>query len=527
MPEGDTLHRTADGLRPHLVGRVVSRARAGGPGALPRTDRLTGSTVTAVEALGKNLIIRFDNGLEIRTHLRMNGSWHRYRPGEPWRRPVARARLVLEVPGTVAVCFDAPVVELLETRAEGLHPALAGTRAGPPGGRLRNCRSGRGAAPAARPGPGRSPDRRGPPRPARPRRDRQRLQERGALSRAGRPVATGRRGRRRYARAARGRRSPAPRPERGSSPPTGTGDDRSGSGGRRPGPLGLRPGGSALPPVRDAHPASCAGRRAPAPDLLVPALPGPRSRLRPDVVERGRAPVQSGPMCEHYVARAAEPFRIDELWSFTERLERYGLAGFGWGAAWTGRRRVDRVVPRRPGLPRRPRARRGRRDRDHRPARPSPPPVPAVDPDSAGHPAVHRSGRPVRLLAQRGPARLPSLAGALPTGGSDPRPGRHRGGRPLARGRLGSRGARRPSPGHAPRRLRRRREHGRAEPPTGRPYHYAGNAENPVFTFRLGRIRLASTGIYSLDRSLFRFVAPGAQDRALVRMHSTVALPAS
>ena len=40
-------------------------------------------------------------------------------------------------------------------------------------------------------------------------------------------------------------------------------------------------------------------------------------------------------MCEQFVARAAEPFRIDELWPFTERLERYGLAGFGWGAAWT------------------------------------------------------------------------------------------------------------------------------------------------------------------------------------------------
>jgi len=38
-------------------------------------------------------------------------------------------------------------------------------------------------------------------------------------------------------------------------------------------------------------------------------------------------------MCEQFVARAAEPFRIDELWPFTERLERYGLAGFGWGAA--------------------------------------------------------------------------------------------------------------------------------------------------------------------------------------------------
>ena len=41
-------------------------------------------------------------------------------------------------------------------------------------------------------------------------------------------------------------------------------------------------------------------------------------------------------MCEHFVARAAEPFRLDELWPFTERLERFGLAGFGWGAAWLG-----------------------------------------------------------------------------------------------------------------------------------------------------------------------------------------------
>ena len=39
-------------------------------------------------------------------------------------------------------------------------------------------------------------------------------------------------------------------------------------------------------------------------------------------------------MCEHFVARAAEPFRLDALWPFTERLERFGIAGFGWGAAW-------------------------------------------------------------------------------------------------------------------------------------------------------------------------------------------------
>lgn len=127
MPEGDTLVRAAAGLRPHLLGRTVTAARAPAPG--PQAERVVGATITAVEAAGKNLLIRFDNGLEIRTHLRMHGSWHRYRPGERWRRPAARARLVIEVPGSVAVCFDAPTVELFEQRSEALHPSLS--RLGP------------------------------------------------------------------------------------------------------------------------------------------------------------------------------------------------------------------------------------------------------------------------------------------------------------------------------------------------------------------------------------------------------------
>lgn len=127
MPEGDTLVRTAVGLRTFLLGRTVTAASARQPG--PRAERLVGATVTAVEAAGKNLLIRLDNGLEIRTHLGMHGSWHRYRPGERWHRPPARARLVMEVPGWVAVCFDAPVVELFEARAERLHPSLS--RLGP------------------------------------------------------------------------------------------------------------------------------------------------------------------------------------------------------------------------------------------------------------------------------------------------------------------------------------------------------------------------------------------------------------
>jgi endonuclease-8 len=127
MPEGDTLARTAAGLRPYLLGRSVTAATARQPG--PQAERLVGATVTAVEALGKHLLIRFDNGLEVRTHLSLHGSWHRYRPGEPWRRPPGRERLVIEVPGSVAVCFDAPVVELFEQRTEAMHPSLS--RLGP------------------------------------------------------------------------------------------------------------------------------------------------------------------------------------------------------------------------------------------------------------------------------------------------------------------------------------------------------------------------------------------------------------
>jgi endonuclease-8 len=123
MPEGDTLARIAVALRPYLAGRVVTAARARLPG--PQVSRVIGQKIDAVDAAGKNLLIKFDGGLELRTHLGLHGSWHRYRPGETWRRPPSRAALVLEVPGAVAVCFDAPVVELFERRAEVVHPTIS------------------------------------------------------------------------------------------------------------------------------------------------------------------------------------------------------------------------------------------------------------------------------------------------------------------------------------------------------------------------------------------------------------------
>ena len=118
MPEGDTIHRAADRMRPALVGRPLVRLElhhATGDGRRPPV----GTLVDAVDAVGKHLLIRFANGSTLRTHLRMTGSWHLYRPGTRWRKPRHLARAVVEVDGWEAVCFAAPVVELTsDVRAE-------------------------------------------------------------------------------------------------------------------------------------------------------------------------------------------------------------------------------------------------------------------------------------------------------------------------------------------------------------------------------------------------------------------------
>jgi endonuclease-8 len=122
VPEGDTIARIATVLRPVLHGKRILAAR-GRPGGA-RLELVIGATVEDVEARGKHLLIGFDNGLTLHTHLGMSGSWHRYRTDERWRRPASRAVAVLTTADSTAVCFDAPTVELLDTRALATHPAL-------------------------------------------------------------------------------------------------------------------------------------------------------------------------------------------------------------------------------------------------------------------------------------------------------------------------------------------------------------------------------------------------------------------
>jgi endonuclease VIII len=121
VPEGDTLHKTATRLRPALAGHVLTRFEA----PRLRGDRpALGTTVDDVEARGKHLLVHFGDGITLRTHLRMTGSWHVYREGERWQRPAHLARAVVGTDsGWLAVCFSAPVVETYH-RAVGDPEAL-------------------------------------------------------------------------------------------------------------------------------------------------------------------------------------------------------------------------------------------------------------------------------------------------------------------------------------------------------------------------------------------------------------------
>lgn len=122
MPEGDTLHRLARKLGPALTGKALTRLD------LPRTTldtrELRGRRVEKVEAIGKHLLVHVEGDLVLLTHLKMNGAWHLYRPGDAWRKPRGLAVAVVEVEGAQAVCFHAPVVRLLHARDLKRDPGL-------------------------------------------------------------------------------------------------------------------------------------------------------------------------------------------------------------------------------------------------------------------------------------------------------------------------------------------------------------------------------------------------------------------
>ena len=124
MPEGDSLHRAAQRLQV-LVGHHVEvetpHPRAAVKG-LP--ERLDGRRLESVEAVGKNLFLRFDGGFVLRSHLRMNGRW---RVGTRGGTVSGRPWVVLRSPEHEAVLWNGAVLELVRVgRRPRLGPDILG-----------------------------------------------------------------------------------------------------------------------------------------------------------------------------------------------------------------------------------------------------------------------------------------------------------------------------------------------------------------------------------------------------------------
>jgi endonuclease-8 len=126
VPDGDGIHHVVAALRTALVGRAVTRFDG------PRVDGpapTTGRVIERVDCRGRHVQIVWDDGLILHSNLRLNGVWHLYREGEPWRRPSAQLRVAITVPGWVAACFNAPQVETYREFDRYRHPGFG--RSGP------------------------------------------------------------------------------------------------------------------------------------------------------------------------------------------------------------------------------------------------------------------------------------------------------------------------------------------------------------------------------------------------------------
>ncbi|MGH3738450.1 MAG: DNA-formamidopyrimidine glycosylase family protein [Micromonosporaceae bacterium] len=119
MPEGDTVWRHARQLHRALAGDPLTGSDFRVP-ALATAD-FAGRTVTEVVSRGKHLLLRTDGArsLTLHSHLRMDGIWRLFRPGEPWRgRPAHQIRVALSTARVSAVGFHLHDLALVPTAEE-------------------------------------------------------------------------------------------------------------------------------------------------------------------------------------------------------------------------------------------------------------------------------------------------------------------------------------------------------------------------------------------------------------------------
>jgi endonuclease-8 len=115
MPEGDTILTAANRIGGALVDRKIESIETPHPRFSKDRwpERLSGRKVRSVDTHGKHLLMRFEGGLTLHSHLRMGGAWGVYPRGGRWQRGAHRAWLVIRTADHDVVQFDGPVLELM------------------------------------------------------------------------------------------------------------------------------------------------------------------------------------------------------------------------------------------------------------------------------------------------------------------------------------------------------------------------------------------------------------------------------
>lgn len=117
MPEGDTVWLAAQRMNRVLAGNELTRGELRVP-QLAALD-LTGHTVAEVVSRGKHMIFRFSDGHTLRSHFRMDGSWHINPVGQPWRGgPAFAVRAVLSTAQTDCVGYRLQDLSYVPTAEE-------------------------------------------------------------------------------------------------------------------------------------------------------------------------------------------------------------------------------------------------------------------------------------------------------------------------------------------------------------------------------------------------------------------------
>lgn len=128
MAEGDTILRAARRIEAAIGGQALKVRARSGQARAAGLERVDGRRLEQVEAHGKHLLLHFGD-LVLHSHMGMSGSWHVYRCGGRWRKPVGAAWVTLSGTELEAVQFGGPTLRLLNAAQLRSDPALS--RLGP------------------------------------------------------------------------------------------------------------------------------------------------------------------------------------------------------------------------------------------------------------------------------------------------------------------------------------------------------------------------------------------------------------